>query len=42
MCLKELDLRVQNMLIILDSILNLIGGPILPLNEHENLYFDNE
>ena len=33
----------QNMLTTLGSIVNIIiGGPISPSNEHENLHFDNE
>ena len=43
MFLKEIGVRAQNMLIILSSIVNIIGGGRLwPLNEHKNLHFDNE
>ena len=31
----------RNMLTILDSIVNMIGPPIQPLNEHGNFHFDN-
>lgn len=42
MYLKEIELRFQNILTILGSILNIIGGTIWPLNEYDNLHFDNE
>ena len=38
MFLKEIGLRPLNMLTILGSIVNMIGGFIGPLNEHENLH----
>ena len=41
MCLREIALCAQNMLIILGSIVNIIGTPIWPLNEHVNLHFDH-
>jgi hypothetical protein len=39
MCLKR---RAQNMSTILGSIVNMIGGPVLPSNVHENFNVDNE
>ena len=43
MCLKEVGLRAQNTLTILDPIVNAIeGGAISPFDEHENLHFDKE
>ena len=42
MCLKDIELRAQNMLTNLGSIFSMIGGPIWPFNAHNNLYFDNE
>ena len=43
MCSKENGLRAQNLITILGSIVNIIGGePIWPFNEHENLHFDDE
>ena len=33
---KEIGLRAQNMLTILGSIINIVGGPIWPLSEHKN------
>ena len=44
MCSSESRLRAQNIFIILSSIVNMIGGggPIWPLNEHEDPHFDNE
>ena len=42
MCL-EIGLCAKNVLIILGSIMNIIwGAPILPLMEHEHIYFDDE
>ena len=38
MFLKEIGLRAQNMLIILDSIVNMIEESIWPLNEHKNFH----
>ena len=43
MCLKEMALCAQNMLTILGSIVNIIGGTyIWPCDEHKNLHFDDE
>ena len=48
MCLEEIGLRAQNLLTILGSVVNISeggggrGGPIWPLNGHNNLHFDNE
>jgi hypothetical protein len=46
LCLKKIRLHVPNMLIILRSIVNILGGgggkPILPFDELNNLYFGNE
>ena len=40
---KEIELRAQNMLPVLGSMVNLIGGTYMTtLNEHENLRFENE
>ena len=41
--LKKIGLHAQNMIIILDSIVNITGGvgPIWPFNKHKNLHFDN-
>lgn len=39
---KEIRLHTQKMLTILGSTKNMIGGPIWPLNEQENLHFDNK
>ena len=39
---KRYELRAQTMLTIPGSVVNMIGGPIWPLNEHENLHFDDE
>jgi hypothetical protein len=40
MCLKVSGLCAQNMITILDSIINIIGEPIRPLNEHEIVHFN--
>ena len=43
--LKEIGLRAQNMIIILDSTINIIGGgggTYMPFNEHENIHFHKE
>jgi hypothetical protein len=42
MWLKEIGPCAQNMLVILSSIVNMVGGFVWPLNGHGNLYFDNE
>ena len=42
---KEIGLRAQNMITILRSIVNIIGGGggvACPFNEHKKLHFDNE
>jgi hypothetical protein len=39
---KEIGLRAQNVLPIRGSMVNMIRGPIWPLNEHENPHFDKE
>lgn len=40
---KEIGLRAQNTLTILDPIVNAIeGGAIAPFDEHEKLHSDNE
>ena len=40
---KEIGLRAQNTITILDPIVNAIeGGAISPFDEHENLHSDNE
>lgn len=40
--LKCVGRSLTNMLIILGTIVNMIGGLIGPLNEHENFHFDSE
>ena len=45
--LKEIEMHVQNVITILDSITSIIaeeggGWDIWSFNEHENLHFDNE
>jgi hypothetical protein len=42
MCLKEIGQCAQNMLTILGSTVNMIGGTISLRNEHANLHVDNE
>ena len=43
MCLREIGLHAQNMLTILGSVVNMIGGgAIWPLDEHVTLHFDHE
>ena len=45
MGLKEIGLRVHNVITILGSIDNIVGeggGVVWPLNEHKSLHFDNE
>jgi hypothetical protein len=39
---KLLDYVFKNILIILGPIVNMIGGLVQPLNEQENLRFDNQ
>jgi hypothetical protein len=41
-CLKEVTLRAQNVLIILGSIINFVGGTYVIRNKHVNLDVDNE
>ena len=42
-CSKEIELCVHNMVTSLGSVVNVIkGGPVKPLNEHQNLHLDNE
>ena len=41
-CLKEIKLYAHNMITNLDSIVNIIGEPIWPFDEHKNPHFDNE
>ena len=38
MFLKDIGPRAQNMLTILSSIVNTIGRPLWPLNEHEKSF----
>ena len=43
MCLTKIESRAQDMIIIiLDSIIKIIRGPIWPFNEYTNLHFDYE
>ena len=42
MCSKEIGLHAHNMLTILSSIVNMMEGPIWPVNEQGNLHFDNK
>jgi len=41
MCI-EIELHAQHTITNLCSIANIIGGPIRPFNEHEDLHFDNK
>lgn len=41
-CLENIELRAQNMITNLGATVNVIGGTCIPLNDHENLQFDNE
>ena len=41
-CLKEIWLCAQNMISILSSIVNIIGGTYMMNNEQKNLHFDSE
>ena len=40
--LKRIDLHAQNMLTILGSIINMMGGLVRPLNERIFFHFDSE
>ena len=42
MCSQGIGLCAQNMLAIVGSIVDMIGGPIWPFNEHEKLHFDHK
>ena len=42
MFVKEVGLHVENIIIILDSIANIIGNVYNHINEHDNIHFDNE
>jgi hypothetical protein len=42
MCLKEIRLRAQNLLIFLGSVVNMIEGSCMTITDHESLHFDNE
>jgi hypothetical protein len=35
-CLQEIGLRTQNTIIIINFLINMIGRPTCPFNEHEN------
>ena len=42
MCLEKIRLRVQSMVTILGSTINIIGGATWSFKEQANFYFDNE
>ena len=42
-CQKEIKLHVQNMINVVGSLVNIIGGDLYEnFNEYENLHFDNK
>ena len=42
MCFNKIGQHVQNLKNIVNSIVNIIGGPIWPFDENKNLRFDLE
>ena len=42
MYLEDIDFCTQNMWTILDSLVNVVRGPIWPCNKHENIHFNIE